>query len=725
LGTTCRRQVARMKSLWGQAWMGLGLALIAASPSHGATQEAQASSEHTTVSLVAELEWVQPGEPFWVGLRLEMDEHWHTYWRNPGDAGLATRIRWTLPEGLEAGPLVWPRPERMPAGPLMSYGYEGETLLLTEITPTVPISGDSVRLQARVDWLECKEACLPGRAELHLDLPVRAATPRPAAAAEPLFREARRRLPVPAEGWQQAMSTTADGSIVLDLLPPEGTPPLPDGVYFFPMEAEVVEHAAPQRLLRAGGGYRLEVPAAANAVVPDTLRGVLVAGHDDDAVALRIDAAPAATATAAAATPPPPDSTLSLPLALAFSFLGGLILNLMPCVLPVLSLKVMALVKHGGESPARRLQHGLAYTAGVLSFFWILAGLLLALRAGGEQIGWGFQLQSPAFVAFLAALFCLISLNLFGVFEVGASLTRAGGIEAGSGLASSFWTGALATIAATPCTAPFMGSALGYALGQPPATSLLVFTLLGLGMAFPYLLLSRFEGLLRFVPRPGPWMASFKQLMGFVMMAAVVALVWLFGRQAGVNGMSLLLASLLVIGLATWLYGRGEAPGKTPRTRLASGVAAALLLLVGLGLSQAAAAAPPAGGVAEPSAEEGPWEPFSPGRLAELRAEGRPVFIDFTADWCLTCQVNHHVAFGSGRVFERMEQEGIVALRADWTQRDDRITAALASYGRQGVPLYVLHGPGPDSRPRLLPEVISEQVVLDAIDELAPPAGSS
>jgi thiol:disulfide interchange protein DsbD len=403
-------------------------------------------------------------------------------------------------------------------------------------------------------------------------------------------------------------------------------------------------------------------------------------------------------------------------MALLFSFLGGLILNLMPCVLPVLSLKVLSLVNEAGDR-SRAWRHGLAFTAGVLVLFWALSGSLLALRAAGHQAGWGFQLQSPGFVVFLVFLFFAIGLNLFGVFEVGTALTTAGGLaDRKTGLAASFWGGALATIVATPCTAPFMGSALGFALGQPAWVAILVFTMLGLGMATPYMLLTQFPALMRFVPKPGAWMESFKQFMGFLIMGTVVFLLWLFGRQVGVNGMGLLLAGLVVAGIGAWVYGKGSAPGATPRARLVAVAAAVALTVLGvlIGLTPVQAAPDVAQSSAGNSVPGIEWERYSTARVEELRASRTPVFIDFTADWCLTCQVNERVAF-TAEVKERFESADVVMLKGDWTLRDDEITRALASYGRQGVPVYVLYGP--DGQHRLLPELLSPGIVLSALDE--------
>jgi thiol:disulfide interchange protein DsbD len=411
-------------------------------------------------------------------------------------------------------------------------------------------------------------------------------------------------------------------------------------------------------------------------------------------------------------------------MALLFAFVGGLILNLMPCVLPVLSLKVLGFVKQAGDDKQRAATHGLAFTAGVLLSFWALLGVLLALRAGGQQIGWGFQLQSPGFVVCLSFLFMLLALNLFGVFEVGSSLVAAGNLAAGrEGLAHSFWNGALATLVATPCTAPFMGSALGYGLSQPALVSFAVFTALALGMAAPYLLLATSPRLLRFVPKPGPWMEGFKQLMGFFLLATAIALVWLFGRQAGPDGMGMLLGGLLFAGLGAWVFGR---PSASPAGSVLRTALAATLVAVGLGVSLTAggarASAPQA---AAAHAEDGNWERWSQARVDELRAQGRPVFVDFTADWCLTCQVNAKVALDTQAVSERFKEYGVVQLKADWTLRDDDITRALASYGRQGVPVYVLYGRDPGASPRLLPEVLTPGVVLEHLDEVLGPKAAS
>jgi DsbC/DsbD-like thiol-disulfide interchange protein/cytochrome c biogenesis protein CcdA len=669
------------------------------------------AGRHVQASLLAEVESIQPGHPFSVGIRLQMAEGWHTYWKNPADSGLPTRMAWRLPEGFQAGPLQWPFPTRIAAPPLMSYGYEGEVLLPVTITPPPTLSpGSDVRLAGRVDWLECQEACIPGRAELELVLPVRAEAPRPAPATATLFRATRGLLPAPARGWD-LKAAASPGVLALSFRAPQA----PAGAYFFSDKPLVVEYPSPQTLRRVSGGHRLDITRAANGPALSHLTGVLLVEGGAAPVAVDVDVpvSPLAAPPGAGIVVPPAGRGLAL--VLAFAFLGGLALNLMPCVLPVLSLKVMGFVRHSGRESQPAWRHGVAFTAGVLLSFWLLAGLMLALRAGGRSVGWGFQLQSPTFVAFLAGLFFVLGLNLFGVFTLGESLIAAANLNRErTGLVSSFGSGALATVVATPCTAPFMGSALGFGLTQPAAVSLLVFTALALGMAAPYLVLSFSPRLLRLVPRPGAWMEGFQQLLGFLLMATVVALLWLLGREAGVEGMTRVLLGLLALGLAAWLYGRAPASGAGPRAPVLAPAAAALVLAAGLilGVRAAEGGGGPGGGQSGLA-----WEAFSPETLATVRAQGRPVFIDFTAAWCLTCQVNERVALGSTEVQDRFRREGVVLLRADWTRSDGDITAALASYGRQGVPLYVLYARDSGRPPRVLPEVITPGIVLTALDD--------
>jgi thiol:disulfide interchange protein len=680
--------------------------------------------------LVAENQWVQPGKPFWVGLRLAMDQHWHTYWINPGDSGLGTTIDWKLPAGYEAGPIVWPYPRRIEMEPLVSFGYSGEILLLTEIRPTgTPAAATQLVLKATADWLMCKEACIPGTAKLDLSMPVRSDAAPPDGRWTNLFAVARAEFPIAESGWH--FSATIEGKKFLLFARPAGADAAAvKSAYFFAEQESLLPASATQAWRKDGDLYVLESPVADTLEeIPSTIAGVLYAkdgwmkGRPAKALQVRADVSRGSAAGAGAqptAQAPSGGRAMSVPLALAFAFLGGMILNLMPCVFPVLSLKIFGFVQEAGESHAKVWQHALVFAGGVLVSFWILASVLLILRAGGEQIGWGFQLQNPIFVVLLAALFFLLGLNMFGVFEVGLSLTGTGGQLLGKrGWAGSFFSGFLATVAATPCTAPFMGAALGFALAQPYWVSLAIFTCLGLGMAAPYVVLAGSPALLKRMPRPGAWMESVKQFMGFPLMATAVWLCWVLGRQAGSDAVILLLLGFVLMGLGGWILGRWGAPERPQRSRIVGRSLGTVLIAAGLwgGL---AGAKPLAAGAPSEVVRTGSiaWEPFTPERVKELRSEGKPVFLDFTAAWCLSCQVNEKVAFSSPEVQKRFAEQGLVALRADWTDRNETIGRALAAYGRNGVPLYVLYGPGSNSPPVLLPELLTPAIVLNALDRI-------
>ncbi len=404
-------------------------------------------------------------------------------------------------------------------------------------------------------------------------------------------------------------------------------------------------------------------------------------------------------------------------LALVFAFLGGLILNLMPCVLPVLSLKIMGIVQQAGDHPKEKFKHGLIFTLGVLVSFWILAGMLLILRAGGEQLGWGFQLQSPTFVIILSIFLFLFSLSMFGLFEIGTTLTSVGqSTQNKSAYMGSFTSGVLATVVATPCTAPFMGSALGFALGQPAYASLLIFTFLGLGMASPYLILTTTPKLLKFIPKPGAWMESMKQFMGFLLLATVLWLLWVLSLQTGSEGVIILLTSLIFVGIGGWVYGRwGNIAKAKPTRRIAQTISAlALIAAVIFSLQNIEVKAAGAEDVHKQGKIE--WRKFSPEILEQLRKEGKPVFVDFTAAWCLSCQVNEKVAFGSGDVQDKFLEKNITALKADWTNKDETITKALASFGRNSVPFYVLYIPD-KKEPVIFPEILTPGIVLDKLEQ--------
>jgi thiol:disulfide interchange protein DsbD len=654
---------------------------------------------HVEAELIAERTAVVPGEPLTLALRLAIIPGWHTYWRNPGDSGEPTRLEWRLPAGIRAGEIEWPVPERLPAGPLMNFGYEGEAVHLVRIDAPADLPiGTPVTLAAKAWWLVCEVHCIPEDAELSLTLPVAARSDADSRGAGPIAA-ARARLPAPAGAladWELTASAAAEG-VVLRIVPPPGVA-LPDA-RFFPFDQGKIEPAAPQPLVATDGGYRLSLARAAQPVGAfDRIAGVLVVSPPGDAAprAFGIDVPVGAGAAALSS------ASLGLLAALVAAFVGGLILNLMPCVLPVLAIKVLGFASHADTRAGRR--HGLLYAAGVLASFWALAGALLALRAAGAELGWGFQLQSPIAVATLALLFFALALNLSGVFEFGNLLpSRFATWSAQRPALHWFLTGVLAVLIAAPCTAPFMGAALGFALTAEAATAFAVFSALGLGMALPYVALAWFPAWLAHVPKPGPWMVRLKQALAFPLYATVVWLAWVLGRQAGLDAVVWLLAAAVLVAIAAWLAGLPASRGPLAR--------GAIALLVAAGV---AVAVLPREGAAPPPAAEGAWQPYSANALAALTASGKPVFVEFTAAWCVTCQVNKKLVLSRGDVLDAFRAREVQLVRADWTRRDPEIAQALARIGRSGVPAYVLYRPG--RAPVVLPEILTRERLIEALD---------
>jgi len=676
-------------------------------------------TEHVEADLIAERTTAQPGQPAVVGLRLRMAEHWHTYWKNPGDSGLPTRIQWELPAGWKAGPIKWPYPTRLPIGPLLNYGYEDEVVLLSELTPPATTPEGTYKVRAKAEWLVCKDICIPEKGELDLEVPVA----KGAAASNPRYRanieRAYAMLPVEATGWKFD-SAVQGGKLVVRMTPPAGAT-APKSIAFFPEKEQVIEPAAPQKITRDGAGVRIEMkladppPAGLQGV-----KGVAVADAGWPGVpgkAIEVDAPAVASMPAAPAgsTSGAADGGIggSVFAAILFGLVGGVLLNLMPCVFPVLGIKVLGFVQHAhGHARPMRLQ-GWAFFAGTVLSFLILAGIMLAMRAGGTQLGWGFQLQSPVVVMLLAVLFFVLALNLSGVFEWGAfaqSLTSK--LSAQGRYADAFFSGIVASVVATPCTAPFMGAAVGFTLTQDAALALLVFAALGVGMALPVLALSHFPALLQKLPRPGPWMETFKQVLAFPLYATVAWLAWVLGAQAGNDSVLALLGGLVLVAMAAWMFGRFEHAAAPWRAAVA-----AILAAAGIAVAWPNAA-PHVGtqGIAHHPGEL-PWEEWSPEKVAALGAQGRTVFVDFTAAWCVTCQVNKRVALGNEAVVREFAARGVVPLRADWTRQDPRITKALSELGRNAVPVYALYLPG-ESTPRLLPEVLTPSLVLAELAQL-------
>jgi thiol:disulfide interchange protein DsbD len=681
-------------------------------------------TEHVEAQLLAERTAAQAGKPAAVGLKLRMADHWHTYWKNPGDSGLPTRIKWTLPEGWKAGEIQWPYPKPLPVGPLLNYGYEDEVLLAVTITPAASAAPGKYPVKASAEWLVCKDICIPEKGELDIVLAVGAVEGAPDARVAAHFERARNQIPVDTQGWKFE-SAFAGKSLVVRLVPPAGAT-LPERVAFFPERELLIEPAAPQKVMREGDAVRIEMklaePPLANV---REVKGVAVSDSGWPGIARKaivVDAPVQASlatlgpvsGSTGTAKPQPNDGGLagSTLAALAFALAGGILLNLMPCVFPVLGIKVMGFVEHAhGEERAMRLQ-GWIFSAGVLASFVALAGLMLALRAGGAQLGWGFQLQSPAVVTVLAALFFVLALNLSGVFEWGAfAQSMTSNVSAKGRYADAFLAGVLASVVATPCTAPFMGAAVGFTLTQSAATALAVFAAMGVGMAAPVLLLAYFPAVLRRLPRPGAWMETFKQVLAFPLYATVAWLTWVLGAQAGNDAILGLLAGLVLIAMAAWMFGRWEHAAAPWRAAVALILAATGVLVAWPGPQHAPAAAPVA------RAGEIQWQEWSPEKVAALTGEGHAVFVDFTAAWCVTCQVNKRVALGNAAVVSAFGAHDVVPMQADWTRNDPRITATLAALGRNAIPVYALYLPG-EAQPRLLPEVLTPSLVLAEISRL-------
>ena len=684
----------------------------------GARASSGAASEpRVRVDLLSEVAALTPGQTFWVGLHQRISPGWHTYWMNPGDSGEPPRIEWSLPSGFTAGEIAWPFPERIPAGPAMTYGYSGEVVLPIPVTPPTALEpGARVTLRGRASWLVCEQTCIPEEAPIALTLAVARGAPAPDPRGAPLIAAARRNVPTPSP-WaatfvaaSETVSFTVEARLMADRI---------TDVWFYPARWGAIDLTAPQQVRVDSGGIRLDVargPLRDAATAP--IEGVLV-------VAERLDGAVARHAFSMTAQPGPAASARELSSAallhaLVLALAGGLVLNLMPCVLPVLSVKALSLVQHARSRPALLRAHGLAYTAGVLVSFAIVVGALIALRAGGAQLGWGFQLQSPAFVTLLAWLFFTVALAFSGVIVVSSRFAGAGrALAARSDYGGSFAAGALATVAATPCTAPFMGAAVGFAVTQPWPIALIVFEALGLGLALPHLVLTFVPAWSRLLPKPGPWMARLQQLLAFPLYASAAWLIWVVSQQTGPHGVAAALAGPVLIVFAAWLH-RTLGGARALWRRTATWAVGALLPLLIVGI----VALVPLGAGTRPQAPEAPakgmvgWEPFSRERLAALRASGKPVFVNFTAAWCVTCLVNERVALRSPAVADALAKKGVTALKADWTSRDPTIGLVLGSLGRSGVPLYVLYPAGVGAAPTLLPQILTEGAVIDALDKI-------
>jgi thiol:disulfide interchange protein/DsbC/DsbD-like thiol-disulfide interchange protein len=697
--------------------------LIAFSCLRGASPFAAASASHVQASLVAADASLQPGHPVTVALRLVHDEHWHTYWVNPG-TGLATSLSWKLPPGWKAGEIQWPAPHllRDRTGMIVGQGYEGDLLLPIELTPPADLTpGASVTLNASADWLMCQDVCIPGNANVTLTLPVSAEAPRPDAQWGDKIRATQMALPRVDAQWRVAASRQGK-SVTLTVSPTSAVTHAPTELRFF-AEDGLIAYDQPQPTKSDGrGGFLLTLPVAAEGPQNATrLLGVLTSENgwlaDGSLRGLKVDAAfsagatpSAESATAATSGSSSAGSKATLASTLLFAFIGGLILNLMPCVFPVLGIKILGFVNQAGHQRSRVAMHGVVFALGVLLSFWTLAGVLAVLRASGDQLGWGFQLQSPVFVYGLAVLMLVFGLNMSGVFEFGLSATAVGSdLQSKSGYAGSFFSGVLATVVATPCSAPFLAPVLGVALAVSTAESFTIFTVIAIGLSLPYLLLSIFPQAVKLLPRPGAWMETFKQVMAFPLYATTAYLVWVLAAQTNEEGFRNVLFSLVLVAMAIWMYGRWHAPGATPgRARFA----VCSLIVVGLlGLWVGWPRTVGASEAKSNGAAEIAWEPWSPEAVAKLQSENRIVYVDFTARWCATCQTNKRLVFHDDEVLKYFADHKIATLRADWTNRDPRITAELAKYNRSAVPFNLIWLPG-KPQPVVLPELLTASTVL-------------
>jgi len=678
----------------------VGLAAVA-SPSYSQSQTA--ASEQVALRLMASHQVVQPGQQLLLGVEQRIAPHWHTYWRNSGDSGEATAIDWRLPSGATAGPLLWPVPQRIDVGPITNYGYSDAVMLLAQVTlPDSLAVGSTARIAAHVSWLVCKEECIPQEADLALDLPV-APTSQVSAQAAAL-ETALHALPQTVV-WP--ISVQRDKTELVLLWPVSASSAELQAATFFAQHWGWVTHHAAQPLSQQAGRWQLRLSSGeAPPKVGESLEGVLLLQTTSGAHSVQV------ASVLQVATGPADTTALSLWTAMLLALIGGVVLNLMPCVFPVLSIKALSLVNQAGASAATVRRHGWTYTAGVLVSFVLLALLLIVFKTAGKQLGWGFQFQSPIFVAGVASILFAVGLSLSGVVTLGAGMAGLGSDAASKpGYIGSFLSGVLAAVVATPCTAPFMGAAVAYALGQPALPLLAVFLSLGFGLALPFLLLSQWPASHRWLPRPGVWMDTLKQALAFPMYGASIWLVWVIAQQSGAQGVLLVLSALGLIALAAWSYQQGALAraARWRRVGFASALLSTLLTTWCISLLEPTPKLP----ASQTSQTEA--EPYTPERLSSLRAAGKPVFVNLTAAWCISCLVNERVALSQPEVRQAFRDAGVTYLKGDWTQKDPQISALLAQHGRSGVPLYLYYPGQPNAAPVVLPQLLSPGLVISAL----------
>ena len=683
-----------------------------------------AHAAHTEAQLLIAADTAAPGTTVMAGVRLKMEPGWHTYWKNPGEAGQATEIKWQLPPGVTAGEIQWPVPEKIPPADVTTYGYENEVVLLVPLTLATNLPPGSLNLAAKVSWLECKESCIPASAEVQATLNVGSEN-KTSGDAEMIYSW-KSKVPqtnsIPTSAWWEKPATGDTRSLMIgNPTPLDSTEVMKySSADFFPDAYENFEiQGATETISAASDNLRLRKTVKKfSGDWPKEISGVIVI----ESPPLRFSYAVHLPIT----NQSQPTTTQSLWQMLLYAFIGGLILNIMPCVLPVIALKILGFVSEAKSSPRRVRALGGIYAIGVLFSFLVLAAIVIGVKAAGHQAGWGMQFGSPIFLVCLTTLVMLVALNLFGVFEVtlgGSALNKAGELASRHGPAGAFFNGVLATVLATPCTAPFLSLALGFAFAQSGPVILLIFLTVGLGLASPYVLLSWNPAWLKFLPKPGAWMEKFKIGMGFPMLATVV---WLFNVAGSSYGKNVLWLGvfLVIVAFAAWIFGEFVQRGRSRKT--AAAIVTVLLLVGGYGFAlekeldwRAPIAGTSATGSLKESADGIDWQPWSPEAVAAARAAGKPVLVDFTADWCLTCQVNKKTSLEISSVREKLKALGAVALLGDYTHFPTNITTELQHFNRAGVPLVLVYPKNPEASAIVLPEVLTPGIVLDALDRAA------
>ena len=698
--------------LFQKYFLSIALGLITVIASGALADTPVPVNSHVTAELISDHGSIASNSQFRLGVRFVIEEGWHIYWMNPGDSGLATKVTLTAPSGFVVNDLQWPTPEKIVASELVNFGYEKEVLLYADARSPELSAEAKQDFSASVRWIACKDECIPGAAHLDLSIPkVANATLVTTASSQPLFALTQQHLPKVVGGSPFLSATVNKGVISVTLPGDELSADAQTSGIFIPSDKETFDYKAPQTYqANSKDSFTVQWSDPKLSLTPmPVVAGIIVLSND----ALHATKSFQVNLPLTAATP-----TTSAPfgikaffIAIFGAFLGGVILNVMPCVFPVLSIKVMGFLDHSVHDAKKQ---GLCFSAGVILSFWFLGGLLLILRAFGSQLGWGFQFQSPIFVTVMGLVIFTFGLNLVGLFEMGSSLqSLSGSVKVDKGYKGSFLSGVLATTLATPCTAPFMGSALAVALGQSSIIAVLIFTSLGIGMSTPYLLLSFFPKGLAYLPKPGEWMNGMKQLLAFPLFATVLWLMWVLGNQIDADAVIRFATGALVLAFGLWIFGRWCAPHQSNMWRRIGFIVTSALLVASVYVAYPVEAVKRDELSMQATKAHDQWEPFSKARLKELVANKQPVFVDFTAAWCLTCQINHKMVLDSEVVVAAFKEKGVTLLRGDWTNRNEEISKVIEEHGKSGVPLDIVYSPS--GKTKILAPVLTQQIVLAAI----------